>query len=181
MRSGLRRLLVVAMLALGACDPPNDATVKGAAVVEPPPKVEPLPPPVAATVKRLHEIADAGSYRDLARLAEQAPDFRSNNAGFSHAEYWSLKMRTGDFPMAHVQQLLGYRHTIAASAQGRIYIWPWMATLKPDEITPEAALDIERLLGAGQVEALRAGAIWPGYILGIREDGLWLYFLSGSG
>ena len=181
MRKGLRSLLVTAASMLAACDAPEPATPKGAAVVEPPPVVQPLPQPVAATVERLHEIADAGSYRDLARLAGQAPDFRSNNAGFSHAEYWNLKMRTGDVPMAQIEKLLGYRFTIEDSAQGKIYIWPWMATLTPEEITPEAARDIDQLLGPGHLDALRAGAVWPGYVLGIREDGLWLYFLSGSG
>jgi hypothetical protein len=183
MRSVLRTLFVsaIAALMLAACDAPQTATPKGAAVVEPPPRAEPMPPPVAATVQRLREIADTGSYRDLARLAEQAPDFRSNNAGLTHVEYWNLKMRTGDFPMVHIEKLLGYRYTIEESSQGKIYIWPWMATLKPEEITPEAARDIDRLLGRGQADVLRGGAIWPGYVLGIREDGLWLYFVSGSG
>ena len=181
MRSVLRTSFVVAALGLASCDAPETAAPKGAAIVEPSPRVEPLPPQVAATVQQLHEIAGAGSYRDLARLAERAPDFRSNNAGLSHADYWSLKMRTGDFPMAHIEKLLSYRYTIEPSSQGKIYIWPWMATLKPEEITPEAERDIDRLLGRGQAEALRGGAIWPGYVLGIREDGLWLYFLSGSG
>ena len=30
-------------------------------------------------------------------------------------------------------------------------------------------------------EALRRGGVWPGYVLGIAEDGTWLYFISGSG
>ena len=83
--------------------------------------------------------------------------------------------------MSQVGKLLSYRFTVADSDQGKIYIWPWMAMLKPDEITPAAAREIDRLLGAGQADALRGGAIWPGYVLGIREDGQWLYFVSGSG
>lgn len=183
MRGVWRRsfILVAAALMLAACDPPPDATPQGAAVVEPPPQAEPMPDAVAATVQRLRQIADNGGYRDLARLAEQAPDFRSNAAGLDHAEYWNLKMRTGDFPMVHIEKLLSYPFTVEESSQGRIYIWPWMAMLKPGEINGAAARDIDRLLGPGQVEALRGGAIWPGYVLGIREDGLWLYFVSGSG
>jgi hypothetical protein len=181
MRGRLRRLFYIAALMFAACDAPEAPTTKGAAVVEPSSRVEPMPPPVAATVQRLREIADSGSYRDLARLAEQASDFRSNNADLGHADYWNLKMRTGEFPMVQIEKLLSYRFTVEPSSQGKIYIWPWMATLKPGEITPEAARDIDQLLGRGAADALRAGAIWPGYVLGIREDGLWLYFVSGSG
>lgn len=181
MRRCLRRSFSILALMLSACDAPESATPKGAAVVEPPPRVQPLPPPVAATVQRLREIARTGSYRDLARLAEQTPDFRSNNAGLGHAEYWNLKMRTGEFPTVQIERLLAHRHAVEDSSQGKIYIWPWMATLKPDEITPEAAREIDDLVGRGQAEALRSGAFWPGYVLGIREDGVWLYFVSGAG
>jgi hypothetical protein len=181
MRGSFAALLLGISVPLAACDAPKDSTPAGAAVVEAPARADPMPAPVAATVKRLHEIAAQGSYRDLAKLAEAAPDFRSNNAGLSHTEFWNLKMRTGDFPMAHVEKLLSYNFTVEPSSQGKIYIWPWMATLKREEITPLAAREIDRLLGEGQADALRKGAIWPGYVLGIREDGLWLYFLSGSG
>ena len=35
--------------------------------------------------------------------------------------------------------------------------------------------------GEGQAQAIRAGESWPGYVLGIAEDGTWLYFVSGAG
>jgi hypothetical protein len=182
MRWVLRTTMMLAALALPACDPPPDARPVGAAMVEPAAaQREALPPEVAKTVDELRRIAREGSYRDLAKLADQTPDFRSNNAGMTHSEYWYLKLRTGDWPMAQVGNLLSYRFTISDSSQGKIYIWPWMAILKPEEITPAAAREIDRLLGEGQADALRGGAIWPGYVLGIREDGTWLYFISGSG
>lgn len=175
--------LGLAGLALqGGCDAPPSRGPVGAAVVPPPPaREESLPEPVAATVARLREIAASGTYRDFARLADQTPGFRSNTAGMSHADYWYLKMRTGDWPMAQAETVLGYRHAVADSARGKVYIWPWMAMLEPGEITPQAERDIARLLGAGQADELRQGGVWPGYVLGIAEDGTWLYFVSGSG
>jgi hypothetical protein len=174
-------VLILAAAGLAACDPPPGSGPVGAAEVEPPPKREPLPDAVAATVAELQRIAREGSYRDLAKLADQTPDFRSNNAGMTHTEYWYLKMRAGDWPMAQAAKLLTYKFTVAPSDQGKVYIWPYMAMLKPEEITHAAAQEIDGLLGEGQAASLRTGAIWPGYVLGIREDGRWLYFVSGSG
>ena len=136
---------------------------------------------MARTVRELRDIAENGGYRELARFASQTPDFRSNNAGLGDREYWSLKERTGDYPAEQVGRVLSYPHTVADTPQGRIYIWPALAMLKADQITAAEARDIDRLLGQGQAAELRKGAAWPGYVLGIREDGRWLYFVSGSG
>lgn len=167
--------------ALGAaCDAPPSAAPIGAAVVPAPEVTDPLPEAVLATLERLREVASKGSYRDLARMASETPGFRSNAAGMSHQEYWYLKLRTGDWPMAQVERVLSYRHGVTETANGKVYVWPWLAALAPDAITPAAAREIDRLLGRGQAEALRRGEIWPGYVLGIAEDGTWLYFVSGS-
>lgn len=171
----------LAGLAASACDAPPSEGPVGAAMVDAPVHADPLPDAVAATVQQLREIAATGSYRDMARLADATPGFRSNNGGMSHQDYWYLKMRAGDWPMAQAEKLLTYRYTVANSDRGKIYIWPWMATLKPAEITPAAERDIAKLLGEGQAQVLRRGGVWPGYVLGIAEDGTWLYFVSGSG
>ncbi len=179
-----RGSLVVACLAAllaSACEPPPSSRPVGAAIVPPPPTTAPLPAPVAATVAQLRQIAANGTYRDMAALANATPGFRSNNAGMNHQDYWYLKMRAGDWPMAQAEKLLTYNFAVRDSARGKIYIWPWMATLAPEAIDANAERDIARLLGAGQAKALREGAIWPGYVLGIAEDGTWLYFVSGSG
>ena len=166
---------------LAACDAPAAPPPVGAAVVAERPIEEPLPDAVTATVARLRDVAATGSYRDLARMAAETPDFRSNAAGMTHQEYWYLKLRTGDWPMAQVERVLAYRSGVTQTARGKVYVWPWLAALSPDEITPAAAREIDRLLGEGQADALRKGEVWPGYVLGIAEDGTWLYFVSGTG
>jgi hypothetical protein len=180
----LRRSLLIAcatVLLASACDAPPAGAPVGAAVVDLPDTVEPLPDAVAETVRKLKQIAASGTYRDMAALADATPGFRSNNANMTHKDYWYLKMRSGDWPMAQADKLLGYRYAVADTSMGKVYIWPWMARLKPEQITPVAERDISRLLGEGQAEVLRRGGVWPGYVLGIAEDGTWLYFVSGSG
>lgn len=167
--------------ALAACDAPSPPQAVGAAVVPSPQVEHPLPDAVAATVARLREVAANGSYRDLARMASETPGFRSNAGGMSHQDYWYLKLRTGDWPMAQVERLLSYRYALTETPRGKVYVWPWLATLSGEEITPSAGREIDRMLGEGQADALRQGDIWPGYVLGIAEDGTWLYFVSGSG
>ena len=96
---------------------------------------------------KLKQIAASGTYRDMAALADATPGFRSNNANMTHKDYWYLKMRSGDWPMAQADKLLGYRYAVADTSVGKVYIWPWMARLKPEQITPVAERDISRLLG----------------------------------
>jgi len=182
----LRRIVlgacIAASLLAAGCNPPPAPEPVGAAVVDLQQQAQaPLPPTVAATVAQLREIGATGTYRDMASLAEQTPGFRSNNAGMSHSEYWYLKMRAGDWPMAQMERLLASPYAVRPSARGKIYIWPLMATLRTDQITPAAARDIDQLLGEGQAEAIRNGDVWPGYVLGVAEGGTWLYFVSGAG
>ncbi|MDP3493895.1 MAG: hypothetical protein Q8R82_12335 [Hyphomonadaceae bacterium] len=174
-------LVWVVALAASGCDAPPATRPIGAAEIDLPPAQEPLPEAVAETVRQLRVIAAIGTYRDMAALADATPGFRSNNAGMSHRDYWYLKMRAGDWPMAQAEKLLGYRYAVADTRQGKVFIWPWMATLKSSAISPAAERDISQLLGEGQAEVLRRGGVWPGYVLGIAEDGAWLYFVSGSG
>jgi hypothetical protein len=175
-------LAVISALVLAACEPPPEANrVVGAAEVDPPPRREPLPPPVEATVDRLNALAEEGDYRKLAAFANETEGFRSNTGGMTHSEYWYLKMRTGDVPMQQVKKLLSLNHVVRESSQGRIFIWPALALVEADAITPAQAREIDALLGPGQAETIRNGGVWPGYVLGIREDGKWLYFVSGTG
>ena len=171
---------VFATVVLAACDPPEAPLTEAASHDEAAADAA-LPDAVARTVRHLRDIARHGGYRELAQFASETPDFRSNTAGLSDREYWSLKERIGDFPAEQVGRVLSFPHPVADTPQGKIYIWPALAMLTADEITPAEAREIDRLLGQGQADELRKGAIWPGYVLGIREDGQWLYFVSGSG
>jgi hypothetical protein len=186
MRRALHPGLVGPCLSLGlllaaGCDAPASRTPVGAAEVEVAYAQPPLPDAVADTVRRLREISATGSYRDMARLADETAGFRSNTAGMSHQDYWYLMLRTGDRPMAQIERVLAYPYAIAETGEGRVYTWPRMATLRRTQITPAVARDIDRLLGEGHAAAMKAGGPWPGYVLGIAEDGTWLYFISGAG
>jgi hypothetical protein len=176
-----RLVLSVCLLALGAvaCDPPPQAAP--AAAVATPPAPAPLPRPVLDRVAQLRALAEQGDYRGLARLADTQPGFRSNDGGIAHRDYWRLKASAGDDPTRHLAQLLEQPPAVIDGAEGRSYVWPALAVLRPAEVTPEIEGRIDRMLGAGQGAAFREGAPWSGYTLAIREDGAWLWFTNGNG
>ena len=182
MRRALCTLLCALCLPIAAgCDAPAAREPIGAAEVDVTYAQPALPEAVTTTIQRLREISATGSYRDMARMADQTPGFRSNWAGMRHQDYWYLKLRTGDWPMAQVGKVLEFPYAVSETEQGRIFIWPRMATLGRNDITPAVARDIDHLLGEGKAAAIKAGEPWPGYVLGIAEDGAWLYFVSGAG
>ena len=172
------------LLALVAgCSPagPESASVRVADVEARPVAAPALSPAAEETYARLQDIAARGSVYDMARLAAATPDFRSNDGGLSHREYWYLKLRTGDWPMAHVGRVLDYPYAVQETDSGRIFVWPYMAFSDPASLDRRTERDIASLLGEQGLEAFRSSGEWRGYRLAIAEDGRWLYFYSGEG
>lgn len=179
--NGIGPLICAALFVLAACDAPSPGA---RIVVQNEPVVvaaDPEPPEaVLATVEQLKQIARDGSPWDMARLARATPGFRSNGGEMEHGEYWYLKYRSGDWPMAHLGKVLAYRPAIEERADGQVYVWPYMALARPYEMTPKTLRDMEDLLGREAAERVAAGGSWPGYRLGVAEDGSWLYFYTGA-
>lgn len=173
----LRRLVLCSALLIAACEPPREAQLAGRGEAKGEVR---LTAAARTTVNKLREIAAHGDYRDMARLAETYPEFRSNAAGWRHVEFWGLKAHTGDWPTAALAGVFRYRPAEVASPSGRIFVWPYMAVLKPGEVTASAAHDMDELAGVGEAARVRAGSPWSGYSLAVRADGTWLYFVAGA-
>lgn len=139
-----------------------------------------LPPAVVDTVRKLSEIAEYGSPWDMARMARATPGFRSNSGELDHADYWYLKYRTGDWPMEHLGRVLAFEPATEEIDGEIVYVWPYMANVKPSAITPKVRRDSEELLGIEAARRFAVGAPWPGYRLGISADGTWRYFYTGA-
>ena len=171
----------LAGLVLAGCNPPAESEVTAGASLPPTPASPRLPAPVRALVDQLKDMAGRGDYRALAKLAAAQPGFRSNDGGMTPRDYWRLKVSAGDDPTKQLVQLLKEPPAIVDGVGGRSYVWPALATLRPDEVTPAIAGQIDRHLGAGQGVAFQRGAPWSGYSLAIGEDGAWLWFTAGAG
>lgn len=172
-------LIAIAAASCGAPSPGERIVVQNEPVQIEPAKPE-LPAPVIATLHDLKAIAAEGSTWDMARLARGTPGFRSNDGGLDHSDYWYLKYRTGDWPMEHLGRILEYEPAVVETEGGLVYVWPYMAVTPVRDMTPKVRRDIETLLGEDAAQTVSVGGAWPGYRLGIAEDGTWLYFYTGA-
>lgn len=172
----LSRLSLLLLFALAACSPQQAvvtvANEASGAIV--------LTAEAEATRTRIEAVAQSGDYRGLAKLADENPNFRSNEAGWASADYWYLKLRAGDDPTSQLRKLLAERPGMIGPPGGRVFVWPYVAAVRPGDVTNSVAHDMDRLAGAGEGARVRAGSVYGGYSFGVGEDGRWLWFISGE-
>ncbi len=63
---------------------------------------------------------------------------------------------------------------------GEIYIWPYLAALPLDGLTPAQQVDLLRIVTAGDVEDMRAYGGYNFYRVGISPEGEWRFFMAGD-
>lgn len=171
---------LIAVCCAAGCDRPGGGDTATASVIVPAaPAV--LPDAVQAMVNQLAIVATQRDWRAMARLAAAHANFRSNDGGMSARDYWRLKVSAGDDPTVQLGRLLIGSPAVVGSGPNRVYVWPALAALKPAAVTPQVERRIDALLGAGKGAAFKRGVPWPGYSLGIRADGAWLWFITGEG
>ena len=57
-----------------------------------------------------------------------------------------------------------------------VYVWPYLAELPGDTLTPTETVDLLRLVPAETAEAIRKGGKWLWWRIAIAADGTWLVF-----
>lgn len=57
-----------------------------------------------------------------------------------------------------------------------VYVWPYLAELPGETLTPTETVDLLRLVHAETAEAIRKGGKWPWWRIAIAADGTWLAF-----
>ncbi len=61
-----------------------------------------------------------------------------------------------------------------------VYVWPYLAEMPLDKLTPAQEVDLLRLVPAAEAKAMRAGKTYTGWRLKIGADGLWHAFYKGK-
>ena len=59
-----------------------------------------------------------------------------------------------------------------------VFIWPYLAELPLDKLTPEQQVDLLRLMPAAEAKALQQSKKWTWWRLAIGADGTWLSFIK---
>jgi hypothetical protein len=57
-----------------------------------------------------------------------------------------------------------------------VYVWPYLAELKPDELTPAEQVDLLRLVPPETAKAMRTAKKWTWWRIAIGADGTWHTF-----
>jgi hypothetical protein len=144
-----------------------------------------LPEPVRATRQALIEAARSGDIEALRPIME-AQDFPPTvSYGDPEDGVAYLRQVSED---AEGRQILGLLLDLFdqpfAWHPGRdgetYYVWPYLAELDPNALTPEQTVDAYRLLNAEQLGQLQQIGAWYHWRVFISETGEWSAFVAGD-
>lgn len=143
-----------------------------------------LPQSVVDMREQILAAVHAGSVEELKGAIEWneiKPDFGAAGNDDPIA-YW--KRVSGDGEGREVLAILANLLTLAPArlAIGRdaenalVYVWPYLAELPLDSLTPAEEVDLHRLMPAADAKAMRAAKKWTWWRVAIGADGTWHTF-----
>lgn len=176
--------LLSVLLVLAACDSGVRRSTKPSPQLQQIPRErDPAQPTAHAQRMRLAIIkaAKAGSITQMAKLAEETPDFQSSPNGEPPRTYWTLLRRTGIDPTRVIRDIFEEPAGQKVIDGRVIYVWPDLAAMAAEDLIPEKLSFIDRrrlreLVGEEGIELIRGGSDYPGIQTAIDQDGQWLYF-----
>lgn len=199
-RSGARRLSVVApylmvvfaivyslALPVGAQNTTNLAGSKPPASAGWP-VTTPLPPAAADMRDAIETAIQAGDLAELKvayDLGELKADI-SDQPVSDPVAYWKSQSADGEGGdiLAVLANILAVGPAQVSRGQdpenNAVYIWPYLAELPLDKLTPSQKVDLLRLMPAAEAKAMMEKKTWTWWRLTIGADGLWHAFKKGS-
>lgn len=144
----------------------------------------PLPAPVEEMRQAILAATHSGNIEDLREPLdwnELKPEVAAA-AGEDPIAYW--KKTSGDGNGREILAVLADILPMRAAELplGRdlenniIYVWPYLAEMELDKLTPAQEVDLLRLVGPAEAKAMRAGKKWTWWRLTIGADGTWHSF-----
>jgi hypothetical protein len=144
-----------------------------------------LPPAVADMRSAILSAVETGDIADLdmaIELNELKPEFGQDKGQDPIAH---LKSRSGD---GQGREMLAILSRVLESGwaaipggrdieNNRIYVWPWLAEVPLDKLTPVQEVALYRLVSPAEAKAMREARRWMWWRLSIGADGVWHTFL----
>lgn len=123
--------------------------------------------------------------QDVYDLGERRPDIADQTVTDPVA-YWKQQSSDGQGReiLAILANLLAVGPAVASHGQdaenSATYVWPYLAELPLDKLTPAQEVDLLRLVPAAEVKIMRERKTWTWWRLTIGADGLWHAFKKGG-
>ena len=148
-------------------------------VTEAPPQALALPAAVADTRQAIVDAAKAFDYSALGALIDEKTFSYSFGESGDPIGYWRRLERQGHVPiMGDILPIVLDTHW---ARTGNLYVWPAAFARDPSQWTQVDLADMRRLYSEQDIRSFerRIGG-YAGYRVGIRQDGTWVFFISGD-
>jgi hypothetical protein len=171
-----RPVLVLAVLLLVHLSPSPALEGRGSA--------RPLPRPVAEMRDAILAAARSGRIEELKvplDWNELTPDIAATNVDDPIA-YWKKASGDGEgreilAALANILEMRPAELPLGKDLENNIiYVWPYLAEAKLNELTPAEEVDLLRLVSPKEAKAMRAAKKWTWWRLAIGADGTWHSF-----
>jgi hypothetical protein len=152
------------------------------------PVTTPLPPAAADMHEAILSAVHSGQIDDL-KVAYDLGELRADLGDATVSDpvaHW--KSLSADGEGREILAILANLFAVGPAVvhRGRdaennaVYVWPYLAELPLDKLTPAQEVDLLRLVPATEAKAMRAGKTYTGWRLTIGADGLWHTFQKGG-
>jgi hypothetical protein len=158
-------------------EPPATETEPRAGEPQPPEDAE-LPAAVAQTREAILTAARARDYEGLEALLDPATFSYSFGESGDPVGYWQELESEGHVPI--FGDIIPLVLSTAFEELDGIYVWPGAAAKEPSDWTEEDVDSMRVFFTDEEIESFREFGGYLGWRIGIREDGTWLYFVSGD-
>ena len=143
-----------------------------------------LPLQVAQMREAILEAVQRGDIRELKYamdLNELKPDFGTIDSANAIASFKKMSADgNGRTVLAQLGNLLNAPCAVirggADIENNKLYVWPYLAELPPDQLTSAQEVDLYRLMDYELAVALRKSKKWTWWRLSIGADGVWHSF-----
>lgn len=128
------------------------------------------------------EVAELGKAAAWSEARSGRPVDLGLGAGEDPVSFWKRQSKdgAGRDVLAAAANLLALPPARLAIGQDPentfVYVWPYVAELPGDALTPTETVDLLRLVPAETAAAIGRGGSWPWWRIAIAADGTWLAF-----
>ncbi|MGE3624847.1 MAG: hypothetical protein AB7G34_00600 [Hyphomicrobiales bacterium] len=179
---------LAALLATGAPPSASSAEGKKANPAKPPEilmRDAALPAPVARMRDAILEAARGGDIEAMRPVLEsnELRPVVSFGGGQDAIRYWKENSATGDgreILAAMIEVLEMPAAHVHAGAPEEMYVWPYLAELELEKLTPAQQVDLYRLVTPETAKTMKDFGGYIHYRLGIGRDGTWHFFVAGD-